>query len=188
MQRKLRVRANTSQRTLRFLLVRLARNSLRFAGHPCTRCNTVSEIGGPSVPCRDGSPRHSLRCIDPWQSRLESKRGTHGYLKRVGLFFLRRPTTWNRREVRSNHIMAYTDIDWAADREDLRLRSGGMLVHRPFHQGFAFAKHVHTRYLWLQTTRDKNRKNMAKIGTDIRTKPGPIQSHPGALQACGSRV
>ena len=32
-------------------------------------------------------------------------------------------------DVRSDHIMAYTDSDWAANREDRRAVSGGMLVH-----------------------------------------------------------
>ena len=31
--------------------------------------------------------------------------------------------------VRSDRIMAYTDSDWAANREDWRSVSGGMLVH-----------------------------------------------------------
>ena len=31
--------------------------------------------------------------------------------------------------VRSDHIMAYTDSDWAENREDKRSMSGGMIVH-----------------------------------------------------------
>ena len=42
-----------------------------------------------------------------------------------------RPITWThyRWGVRSDRIMAYTDSDWAANREDRRSVSGGMLVH-----------------------------------------------------------
>ena len=50
--------------------------------------------------------------------------------KRVGRFLVKRPITWThcRWRVRSD-IMAYTDSDWAANREDRRSVSGGMLVH-----------------------------------------------------------
>ena len=52
-------------------------------------------------------------------------------LKRVGQFLIGRPITWThyRWGVRSDRIMAYTDSDWAANGEDKRLVSGGMLVH-----------------------------------------------------------
>ena len=52
-------------------------------------------------------------------------------LKRVERFLIGRPITWThfRLEVRSDHIMAYTDSDWAANREDRRSVSGGMHVH-----------------------------------------------------------
>ena len=52
-------------------------------------------------------------------------------LKRVVRFLLGRPTTWThyRWDVRSDLIKALTDSDWAANREDKRLMSGGMLVH-----------------------------------------------------------
>ena len=52
-------------------------------------------------------------------------------LKRVGRFLIGRPITRThyRWGVRSDRIMAYTDSDWAANREDRRSVSGGMLVH-----------------------------------------------------------
>ena len=52
-------------------------------------------------------------------------------LKRVVRFLIGRPITWThcRWGVRSDHIMAYTDSDWAANREDRRSVSVGMLVH-----------------------------------------------------------
>ena len=52
-------------------------------------------------------------------------------LKRVGRLLFGRPITWThyRWSVRSDRIMAYTDSDWAANREDRRSVSGGMLVH-----------------------------------------------------------
>ena len=48
-------------------------------------------------------------------------------LKRVERFLIGRPITWThyRWEVRSDRIMAYTDSDWAANREDRRSVSGG---------------------------------------------------------------
>ena len=50
--------------------------------------------------------------------------------KRVGRFLIKRPITWTHYIwcVRSDHIMSYTDSDWAASREDRRSVSGGMLV------------------------------------------------------------
>ena len=50
-------------------------------------------------------------------------------LKLVGRFLLGKPTTWTHHlwDVQSDHIMAFTDSDWAADREDRSI--GGMLVH-----------------------------------------------------------
>ena len=44
-------------------------------------------------------------------------------LKRVGQFLIGRPITWThyRWRVRSDRIMAFTDSDWAANREDRRL-------------------------------------------------------------------
>ena len=52
-------------------------------------------------------------------------------LKRVRRFQIGRPITWThyRWWVRSNHIMAYTDSDWAPKREDRRSVSRGMLAH-----------------------------------------------------------
>ena len=52
-------------------------------------------------------------------------------LKRVGRFLIGRPITWThyRWRVRSDRIMAYTDSDSAANREDRRSVSGGMPVH-----------------------------------------------------------
>ena len=52
-------------------------------------------------------------------------------LKRVERFLIGRPIIWThyRWEVRSDSIMAYTDSDWAANREDRRSVSGGLLVH-----------------------------------------------------------
>ena len=53
-------------------------------------------------------------------------------LKRVGRSLIGRPISWthNRWEVRSvRSCMAYTDSEWAANREDRRSVSGGMLVH-----------------------------------------------------------
>ena len=52
-------------------------------------------------------------------------------LKRLGRFLIGRPITWTHCiwEVRSDHIMAYTDSEWAANRKDRRPVSGGMLVH-----------------------------------------------------------
>ena len=51
--------------------------------------------------------------------------------RRVGRFLIGRPITWthDRWRVLSLHIMAFTDSDWAANREDRRSVSGGMLVH-----------------------------------------------------------
>ena len=52
-------------------------------------------------------------------------------LKRVVRFLIGRPITWThcRLGVRSDRIMAYTDSDWAANREDRHSVSRGMLVH-----------------------------------------------------------
>ena len=52
-------------------------------------------------------------------------------LKRVGRLLVERPITWTHYgwRVRSDHIMAYSDSDWAANGEDRRSVSGGMLVH-----------------------------------------------------------
>ena len=52
-------------------------------------------------------------------------------LKRVGRLLIGRPIKWTnyRWGVRSDRIMAYTDSDWAANREDRRSVSGGVLVH-----------------------------------------------------------
>ena len=51
-------------------------------------------------------------------------------IKRVGRFLHGRATTWThyRWEVRPHHILAHTDSDWAAHREDRPSMSGGMLV------------------------------------------------------------
>ena len=91
-----------------------------------TKCNTVSETGGERELLGDGSPRQSPRSID----RLCLKKKDMVKLKRVGPLLLGGPNTWThcRREVQSDRIMAHTDSDWAADRNDKRSMSGGMFA------------------------------------------------------------
>ena len=75
-----------------------------------------------------------------WPSEAASIMGSHASspkdadmlkLKRVGRFLLGRPITWThyRLKVRYDHIMAYTESDWAANREERRSMCGGMLDH-----------------------------------------------------------
>ena len=52
-----------------------------------------------------------------------------------------RPSTHHRLEVQSDHIMAYTDSDLAADREICRSTSGGMLVDLHYRRGKALSDH-----------------------------------------------
>ena len=74
---------------------------------------------------------YSLRCIDHGESRLKLGRCGYGQNQESGAI-----SAWasDRLDVlplggwRSDHIMAYTDSDWAANREDRRSMSGGMLV------------------------------------------------------------
>ena len=72
-----------------------------------------------------GLSRHLLRCVDHAMSCSNPKDAA-----KDGRCLLGR-TTWTRCRcgVRSDHIMAYTNSDLAADRDDRRWMSQGMLVH-----------------------------------------------------------
>ena len=223
-------------------------SGLRLAQSQCTKCNVASEIGGASEPLGDGSPRHSLRSVDPWESRLVFERSRHGQAQKSGRFLLGRPTPWThqRWEEQSDHLVAYTDSDWAADREDtingwrnappqwrlvkfwssrqratslssweselhaavttgveaiglqtgLRDMRSDVTVtiacdNQGAHSPTRLAKHAHTGLLRFQTVRDEGGIRIVKIGTDLNPAAhatAAVQTHPAALQACGSRV
>ena len=86
-------------------------------------CGQVELLG-------NGSPRHSLRCIDRGSHASDPNDTDRVKLLRVGRFLIGRPITCthSRWRVRSDHIMAHTDSEWAANQEIKRSVSGGMLV------------------------------------------------------------